>query len=318
MKTLIAGCGAATLLTFSACSDDGGLKSLEICKRAGVKVGYGSVEKIEKASDNQKQVNARLEARLNDVLLKLDTLLGPDGSPRAGSIKLESGKPTAKLSPDEIRELASQVQGLLELRGATGGNGAGTQSIPVELETRLRAMEERMDTTSNALREVAGTAGRAEEIAKQANPKKDKNFLAIAAELKLSEPQANAVKHELLTSKKALLDLLSTPTASGRNFANEVVDAFIDVAAKREGAEMRAQKILADLATEKIPGDGRTYVQAAEALKTDANTRVGRHLDSDQRDKYMAGWGTDPTGVEFGEEDPFTPLYLERVKLAGG
>lgn len=310
MKTLFAGALAATLLVFTACADDSRIKSLE------VKFEDSSAANEKRDAENKKAIDdLRIEilAKLEKLSIAANTTLGPDGKPVAGGIKLEENRPASALTPELTAKLADEIAGLLELRGQ-GGAGAANAA---EVEGRLRDIEAKIDQASATAREAAGTAAEAKETAKQGGAAQlNKKFGALAAELGLEGPQAEAVRKELLSGRQASIDLLKTPTASGRVFANELVDAFIDIGAKREGAELRLQKLFGELSTEKIPGQDKTYMAASEDLKRSVNDRVTPMLDAEQKKKYMAAWGTDSTSVEFETDDPWTALYLERVQLA--
>ncbi|NUO16718.1 MAG: hypothetical protein HUU03_09785 [Planctomycetaceae bacterium] len=249
---------------------------------------------------------ARLDqARLQERLARLEARLGREGTAGQRSVQ------------EELSALKAEMA-----KAASGEEKA-------ELEKRIAAVEARVENVKTEAMDEArkgqgGSVVDEQRIAEMAAKKlaeeqaanaPTKNFAQAIARLSASEAEKQAVKDEILKSKKDILELLEVPTAEGRNFGEEVIDAFIASQMGAEGAQAKLLNLFADLANTRVPGDAenRSYAQALEDIKKKNRQTIGRILSPDDQkklDRAHADW-TDFEGLE---GDPFTDFYLQRLK----
>jgi hypothetical protein len=140
-----------------------------------------------------------------------------------------------------------------------------------------------------------------------------KDLAEALARLNISDAERDLIRHEVIDAKRAMLELLDTPTEDGRNLANEIIDMVIR-AQSGEG-EPNFARVFGDLARYQVPGDAenRTYFEVMEDIKERNRENIGRILTpEDQRRLSMAQ--EDWTEFEVGEDDPWAALYMERLE----
>lgn len=249
---------------------------------------------------------ARLDqTRLQERLARLEARLGREGAAGERSVQ------------EELSALKAELA-----KAASGEEKAALEKRIAAVETRVESVKtEAMDEARKGQGGGAVDEQRIAEMAakklaeEQAANAPTKNFDQAIARLSASEAEKQAVKDEILKSKKEILELLEVPTAEGRNFGEEVIDAFIASQMGAEGAQARLLNLFADLANTRVPGDAdnRSYAQALEDIKKKNRQTIGRILSPDDQkklDRAHADW-TDFEGLE---GDPFTDFYLQRLK----
>lgn len=144
--------------------------------------------------------------------------------------------------------------------------------------------------------------------------KETKNLAEALGRLNISDAEKEAIRQSVIDCKKAQLELLETPTADGRIFAEELIDTFIKI---QDGKATQADvgKLFMELVATKIPGDaqGRTYVQAIEEYKQKNKDSIGKLLTPEDQ-KKLSRAHPDWSEFEVGEGDPFGALYMERLQ----
>ncbi|MBP9893030.1 MAG: hypothetical protein KBG84_14100 [Planctomycetes bacterium] len=262
------------------------------------------------AKTKQELAEAREESRndkseLQSRIARLESRLGKSST--------ESGQPTLREELDALKAELKQAK---------------DPEQQAALEKRIAAVEGRVDKVKDEAVEEArknlpasSTAAMDEdkiaELAakKIADAQPTKDFNQAINRLNVSEAEKQAVKDEIIKSKKEMLELLEVPTTDGRRFGEEIIDIFIKGAATGEKQDGAFMNVLADLNNTKVPGDsqGRTYFQMIEDIKKRNRESVGRILKPEDQSKLDAAhkdW-TDFDGIE---GDPFTDLYLQRLK----
>lgn len=232
---------------------------------------------------------------------------------RLGKASSEGAQPTLREELDALKA---------ELKAAKDPE---TQAA---LEQRIAAVEGRVEKVKEEALEEArkGAAGagggpvdedKIAELAarKIADGQPTKDFNQAINRLNLSEAEKQAVKDEIIKSKKEMLELLDVPTTNGRRFGEELIDLFIKGAATGEKQDGAFMNILADLNNTKVPGDsqGRTYLQMIEDIKKRNRENVGRILKPEDQSKLDAAH-KDWTDFEGIEGDPWGELYMQRLK----
>ncbi|MBK9975677.1 MAG: hypothetical protein IPP14_12970 [Planctomycetes bacterium] len=144
--------------------------------------------------------------------------------------------------------------------------------------------------------------------------KETKNLADALSRLNISDAEKEAIRQSVIDCKKAQLELLETPTADGRIFAEELIDTFIKI---QDGKATQADvgKLFMELVATKVPGDvqGRTYVQAIEEYKQRNKDSIGKLLTPEDQ-KKLSRAHPDWSEFEVGEGDPFGALYMERMQ----
>ena len=266
------------------------------------------------AATRQELTEARDEAkteqsRLHDRISRLEARVGEtDGSSAEGNISHD----LAALKAELAKSNSSESQAALEKRVAA----VETRVEKAKAEAIDEAKKNSAASGNGAVDEakIAELAAKrlAEEQAANAPTKK---FDEAINRLNISEAEKEAIKQEIVKSKKEILELLEVPTADGRRFGEELVDAVIKAQMGNEGGQANLMNLFADLTNTKLPGDmnGRSYAQALEDIKKRNRETVGRVLTPDDQrklDRAHSDW----TDFEVGEQDPFMALYLQRLK----
>jgi len=262
------------------------------------------------AKTKQELADAREESRsdkseLQARIARLEARLGKDSA--------QAGQPTLR---EELDALRTEV------------SAARNPEEKAALEKRIAAVEGRVEKVKDeAVEEArknvpAGSTPAMDEdkiaelaAKKIADSQPTKDFSQAIARLNASEAEKQAVKDEIIKSKKEMLELLEVPTTDGRRFGEEIIDIFIKGAATGEKQDGAFMNVLADLNNTRVPGDsqGRTYFQMIEDIKKRNRENVGRILkpeDQARLDAAHKDW-TDFDGIE---GDPFTDLYMQRLK----
>jgi hypothetical protein len=243
----------------------------------------------------------------------------------------------------ERQELRRQIHALRAMLGDSNADDAGplaerlarleaeAASMPDgedadDVFARIRGLEDRLAE----IRDEAVTAAREEareEARKQAREATDERFeervantqptkdLAAALErLNISEAERDLIRNEVIDAKRAMLELLDTPTPDGRNLAHEILDSII-LASMGQGEPPNFAKLLGDLSRHNVPGDaeGRSYLEVMEAIKQRNREAIGRILTPEDQKKLDQAHN-DWTEFEVGDDDPWGPLYLERFE----
>lgn len=222
-----------------------------------------------------------------------------------------------------VRPLGESVSELDRRMSELEKSGAG------KLDERMAALEGKVEAVRKEAVEAAkagdgATTGmtreqldaymkkKAEEDALLNQPTKD--LKAALDRLQISDAEKEQVRQSVLECKKAQLELLETPTADGRIFAEELIDTFIRI---QDGKATQADvgKLFLEIVATKVPGDaqGRTYVQVIEEYKQKNKDNIGKLLtpeDQARLSRAHADWSE----FEVGEGDPFGALYLERMQ----
>jgi len=144
--------------------------------------------------------------------------------------------------------------------------------------------------------------------------KPTKNLKEVMDRLAISDAEKEQIRQSVIDCKKAQLELLETPTADGRIFAEELIDTFIKI---QDGKATQADvgKLFMELVATKVPGDaqGRTYVQIIEEHKQKNKDNITKLLTPEDQAKLTKAHG-DWSEFEVGEGDPFGALYMERMQ----
>lgn len=278
---------------------------------AGCKDNTQEVEKLRNDLAAQEkefdEANDRWASERDLLRAELDALKS-----RLGTLDESGAKPVA----DRIKEIEGRL-------AATNENE--------ELAAKLDAMDKRIDGVKTEAVEAAkieaAKAGSGEfdqealaalmakKLAEeQAANAPTKDLAAALDRLDISEGEKEQVRQHILDTKKQILEALEVPTEDGRVFAEELIDGFIKI----QNGEMKESdlgKLFLELSTIKIPGDieGRTYVQAIEAVKARNKEDIGRILSPEDQKKLTAAHA-DWSDFEVGEGDPWGALYMERIQ----
>jgi hypothetical protein len=230
---------------------------------------------------------------------------------KLGTLDEKGAKPVV----ERIRELESR----LEAAGNDDALAAKVDALDkkiasVKSEAVEAAKLEAAKTASGGLNEEEIAALMAKKLAEEQAANAPTKDLSVALDrLDISDAEKEQIKQSILDTKKATLELLEVPTEDGRIFAEELIDTFIKIqnGDEKEGA---IGALFLQLSTTKIPGDieGRTYMQAAEALNARNKETISRILSPEDQKRLSAAhdkW------QEFEVEgDPFGALYLERMQ----
>lgn len=232
------------------------------------------------------------------------------------------------------------------LKSQLGTLDAEDETSPIPVADQIKNLEARLDETEqnpdlaakvdaldkkiDGVRDEAVEAARV-EAAKAGSGEVDQEALAEAIarqqaenaptksleqalnRLEISQAEKEQIQQFILDSKKQILETLEVPTEDGRVFAEEIIDGFIKV----QNGEMKETEIHAlfmELGSKPIPGDieGRTYMQAIDAVKARNKEDIGRILSPDDQKKLTAAH-EDWTDFDV-EGDPWGELYLERLQ----
>lgn len=240
---------------------------------------------------------------------------------RIARLEARLGRPSAESTQPTLREELDALKSELAKAKDPETQAALEQRIAA-VEGRVeKVKEEALEEARNASPTGGGVAYDEAKIAEMAAKKlaeeqPTKNFNDAINRLNLSDADKQAVKDEILRSKKEMLELLEVPTADGRRFGEELIDTFIAAQMSGENAQPQILKLFSDLNSTKVPGDaqGRTYVEVINEIKKRNRESIGRILKPDDQKKLDKAHG-DWTDFEGIEGDPFGALYMQRLKV---
>ena len=211
----------------------------------------------------------------------------------------------------------SEIVGELSRRVETA-----EKARPGDVEARVAAMEARLEAVGKKADQPAGSVSEdrvremiAEGVAAQKTASQPtKNFAQVMSRLQVSDAEKEAIRQSIVDCKKAQLELLETPTADGRIFAEEVIDAFIRI---QDGKSSQADisKLFMEIAGTKLPGDAqnRTYLQVIEEAKKANRENISKLLTKEDQDKLTQAHA-DWSEFELGEGDPWGALFMQRME----
>jgi len=258
---------------------------------------------FDEANDRWASERDTMRAEINDLKKQLGTLQGKDGKP---------AQPVA----ERIKEL----EGRLEEAENAPKNDPDTKA---KLDALSRKIDNLKDEAVEAARVEAAKVGggkvSAEDLAKamaeeQAKDAPTKNLNEALDRLEISQGEKEQVKQSIIDAKKQILETLEVPTADGRNLAEELIDTMIKIQ-NGDAKQSDAMTIFAEIAAQKVPGDieGRTYMDAINAIKATTKEDIGRILTEKDQAKLTKAH-EDWTDFEVGDGDPWGELYMERVQ----
>ncbi|MCC6465872.1 MAG: hypothetical protein IT463_11080 [Planctomycetes bacterium] len=292
--------GVCTAGLLAGCQDN----SAEVQKLRGDVVAQQ--KRFDDAEDRWSTEKSDLQRQINDLRAQLGPLpVAADGSPTAPLAetlkalnerveKVESTPaPDARLAElekrlDTVKADAVEAARLEAAKGGTPGGPAMGEAKVAELMAKKLAEEQAANAPTKALSEALERLG-------------------------ISDAEKDAVKQSILECKKEQLALLETPTAEGRVFADELIDAFIKTQAG-EATQADIAKLFFEISKTPVAGDaqGRTYLQAIEQSKAKNKENISRVLTKEDQERLTRAHG-DWSEFELGDEDPFTALYMERL-----
>lgn len=283
----------------------------------GCNQNSAEIERLNVEVARQKTTQAESEARwegerdalkkdINDLRARIGE--GKDGQPTRplGETVSDLDKRMADLEKagggkldERLAKLEGQIDGVkkeaveaAKVEAAKSGGGSTTGMTKEELDAYMKK--------------------KAEEDAVLNQPTKD--LKAAMDRLAISDAEKEQIRQSILDCKKAQLELLETPTADGRIFAEELIDTFIKI---QDGKATQADvgKLFIELVATKVPGDaqGRTYVQVIEEYKQKNKDNIGKLLTPEDQAKLTRAHA-DWSEFEVGEGDPFGALYMERMQ----
>jgi outer membrane murein-binding lipoprotein Lpp len=287
--------------------------ALAILLLAGCKDNSQDVEKLradlaaqqkqfDEANDRWASERDTMRAEIDALKAKLGTLNEKDAKPVAERIKELEGR-LADVAENPNDELAAKIDALDK-------KVSGVKEEAVEA-AKLEAAK----AATGEVDEEALAAMMAKKLAEeQAANAPTKDLAAALDRLDISDGEREQIRQEIIETKKGILEALEVPTEDGRVFAEELIDGFIKIQ-NGDAKESDMATLFLQLSTTKIPGDieGRTYVQAIEALKTRNKESIGRILSPEDQKKLTAAHA-DWSDFEIGEGDPWGALYMERLQ----
>ncbi|MBE7492013.1 MAG: hypothetical protein HS108_09710 [Planctomycetes bacterium] len=289
---------------------------------AGCGQNTAEIERLNSELARQKTAQAEAQTRWEnerDALRRdLNDLRSRVGEAQAG----RPDRPLGESVSDLDRRMAKLEQGgggkLDERVAALEGKIDGVRKEAVEAAKVEAAKAGTGATTGMTKAELDAYMDKKAAEAAEAN-KPTKNLAEVLARLSISDAEKEQLRQSVLDCKKAQLELLETPTADGRVFAEELIDTFIKI---QDGKATQADvtKLFLEIVATKVPGDpqGRTYVQIIEEHKQKNRDNITKLLSPDDQKKLTAAHA-DWSEFEVGDGDPWGALYLERMqKYQGG
>jgi hypothetical protein len=263
--------------------------------------------KSQLAHTRQDLIDAREESRAEKAALQ----------ERIERLEMRLGKTSTDANQPTLREEIDALKIKAALAKHEGASDPELEKRIAAMEEKVNKVESKVDTTNAEVSKVKEeTAATKKEVADAKNATtQTKDFNQAIARLDISEGDKQAIKDEIVKSKKELLELLEVPTADGRHFGEELIDTFIKAQMSGENKQAEIMGIFADLSNTKVPGDtqGRSYVEMINEIKKRNRDSIGRILkpeDQKKLDAAHADW-TDFEGIE---GDPFGELYMARLK----
>ena len=287
--------------------------ALAVLLVAGCKDNTQEVEKLrsdlvaqqkqfDEANDRWASERDLMRAELEALKAKLGTLNETDAKPVSERIKeLESRMTGVESNPND--DLAAKVDALDK-------KVSGVREEAVEA-----AKIEAAKAAAGDVDEEAIAALMAKKLAEeQAANAPTKDLAAALDRLNISDAEKQAIKQNIIETKKGILEALEVPTETGRVFAEELIDQFVKIQ-NGDAKEGDLTALFLELNSTKIPGDieGRTYVQVIEALKTRNKEDIGRILGPEDQKKLTAAHA-DWSDFDIGDGDPWGALYMERLQ----
>jgi chaperonin cofactor prefoldin len=266
-------------------------------------------------SQNDDVARLRAEIARQDIALQAEAAKWES---ERDALKREIAAMRARLGEvaeaDPSRPLAEVIGELVKRVDAVEKSGeSGMASRVSAVEAKVEATDKKAEEAkaeTGQLRQEMKEAWAAERVVATPN----KNFAQAIARLKISEAEKEAIRQSIVDCKKAQLELLETPTADGRIFAEEVIDAFIRV---QDGKASQADigKLFMEIAGTKVPGDAqtRTYLQVIEEAKKANRENISKLLTKEDQDKLTQAHA-DWSEFELGEGDPWGALFMQRME----
>lgn len=283
----------------------------------GCNQNAAEIERLNADLAKQKTAQAESEVRwegerdalkkdINDLRARLGDLKAGDPTRPLGETVSDLDKRMAQLEAggagkldERVAKLEGQIDGVkkeaveaAKVEAARSGAGSTTGMTKEELDAYMKK--------------------KAEEDAVLNQPTKD--LKSAMDRLAISDAEKEQIRQSILDCKKAQLELLETPTADGRIFAEELIDTFIKI---QDGKATQADvgKLFIELVATKVPGDpqGRTYVQIIEEHKQKNKDNIGKVLTPEDQAKLTRAHA-DWSEFEVGDGDPFGALYMERMQ----
>lgn len=283
----------------------------------GCNQNASEIDRLNTELSRQKTLQADAEARweadrdalrkdLNDLRKKVGQGKdGVDGRPLDESVQ-DMERRLAAMEKDgggkldeRVAVLEGKVEGVrkeaVEAAKAEAGKMGGT-AAPGMTQAELDAYMEK----------------KAAEAAEANKP--TKNLAEVMARLSISDAEREQIRQSIIDCKKAQLELLETPTADGRNFAEELIDVIIK-SQDGKANQTDVTKLFLEITSTKVPGDaqGRTYLQVIEEAKQRNRDAISKVLSPEDQ-KKLTNAHADWSEFEIGEGDPFGALYMERLQ----